>query len=183
VQSNAAMDEGAVGQTSRLSLKHAQRDLLRLAIPICCLYSILLELEVGPEGSRESTWWPCLNPYEVFASIFEAGMMQFAVSFLGLDGPGSVADFWETARKSSVFQDHPALSETAEVLARLVPILIFYDGADIYRDKEYCWFLWSSAVSRGQDWDCEIPLLCIPACYMKSSETQRLVFAWEITAL
>ena len=85
----------------------------------------------------------------MFAAIWEEGILQFTVSFLNEDGLSSLSTFWEAASRSDVFKDHPALKEPHGVLATLVPILLFYDGADIYRDKEFFWFIWSSAVSSG----------------------------------
>ena len=61
-----------------------------------------------------------------------------------------------------------------------MPLLFFYDGADVYRDQEYLWFLMYSATSKGDVMDTVCPLLAIPTRCAKEKNTQRKIF-WIVS--
>jgi len=134
-------------------------------------------LDAGPNGERVEVVVHALNIFEIFAAIHSAGVAQFMVSFLGDHGLEGPTQFWSAAKKSPVYARFPNITAPLELLSMVVPFLIFYDGADIFRDKEYLWILASSAVATSSsEWDAEFPLLCIPGELVKNPETMHMLF-------
>ena len=43
------------------------------------------------------------------------------------------------------------------------------DGCGVYREKEYIFFIFSSAVASGVDWDCEFPCTAVPHEFIKKA--------------
>jgi hypothetical protein len=165
---------------AQCGIHHAQRNILKLFKGVVDVYWIVLLLDMGTDGERIPVECAALNMYEMFAAFHDAGEQQFAISMLGRQGIDSISEFWEAAGRSSVYKKHPALQQSWEVLKKMVPLVLFYDGAEVFRDKEYIWFIWSSAIAQASDWDCEIPILCLPAAFVKDNETLRLMFS-EVT--
>jgi len=178
--SQAAVQSGVkLAGTSSIAncgVHNAQRNLLNITDTIVEPYSIKLWLDIPGKTGRQLTECACINMYELFAALFHSGVLAFTIAFLGSGGEDSLGKFWTAAAGSDVFKDHPALSLPWESLMCIVPILLFFDGADIFRDKEFLWWLWSSAVSHGGcDWDTEFPLLCLDHANVASAETLRIV--------
>jgi len=167
-------DMGKTNAIAKAKLNHANEKVMAQADKLVDSYEILIPLDVS-EKERKEVPCPCLNMYEVFGALFLAGPLQFAVALLGGGAEENLTTFWEAAGRSDIFKDHPVLRESLGQLCFMIPILLFYDGADIFRDKEFLWWLWSSAVSDSNDWDCEFPLLCIDHACIRSAETLRLV--------
>ena len=175
----AGLESAPTTRLGKCGTHNAERNLMRVAEQVCDPYSLRLPLEMGEDGAVTLVTCAVLNMYELFAGIFAAGTQQFTISFLGGD-EHATKEFWEAASRSSVFCNHPVLQMDAHILERMIPLLLFYDGADIFRDKEYLWFIFSSILTSGSEIDCEFPLLCLPACFVKEDRTLRMVM-FEVT--
>ena len=152
-------------------------------------YDLKIPLDVGPGGSTILVWWAANNPYEVIEAFHNEGPIQFAKSFTGPTGD-CLQEFWETAAESAEFAGHPMLLKSVEEQAVTIPILGFIDGCTVYREKEFIFFLMSSAVSSGCDWDCEFPCIAIPHEFIRKALTLHLVmwvlsdwFGWNMRVL
>jgi hypothetical protein len=172
-----------LGRTiARCGEHNAQRNLFNKVATIISVYYITLHLDAGPEGQNIPVKCAVLNLYELFAAMFDSGFQQFLVSWLGTEGTEAPEQFWSAAAKSPFFAGLPCLQKGLSFLQCLIPILFFYDGADVFRDKEVYWFLASSATTwKCNEWDSEFPLLGIPAEFVTSNETLRRLF-WDVTA-
>jgi len=182
-------EKSTTSDIAKAKLTHANEKVMSKAEKLVDTYEILIPLDVS-ETERKEVPCPCLNMYEVFGALFLAGPLQFTVALLGSGGEENLESFWGAASRSDIFKDHPVLLESWAQLCLMVPVLLFYDGADIFRDKEFLWWLWSSAVSDSNDWDCEFPLLCIDHALIRTTETLRLVMKrvtewikWNLEAL
>jgi len=148
-------DMGKTKAIATAKLNHANEKVIAIADKLVDSYEILIRC-------------PCLNMYEVFGALFVAAI-QFAVALIGGGAEENLTTFWDAAARIDIFKDHPVLRESLGQLCFMIAILLFHDGADIFRDKEFFWWLWSSAVSDSSDW------LCIDHAFIRSAGTLRLI--------
>eukprot|EP00439_Symbiodinium_sp_Y106_P037994 s6300_g4.t1 len=82
---------------------------------------------------------------------------------LGRRTPAAIKEFWEHLQRFAPeeVKDHPALDGCD--VSKMVPLLIHFDGAEMYKNSEYNIWSFSSALSSLLDVDCletkMVPLL------------------------
>jgi len=156
---------------------NAQRNLMKKLGLVVAVYTLKLVLDAGELGEQARVDVPCLNLYEIFAAMYAAGMLQFTAACLGEYGDEAPSMFWSAAKRSSVYAKHPCVNLPLEALAKVIPFLVFYDGSDVYRDKEFLWILASAVTtSKIDEWDSEFPLICVPAELVKTEATKQMFF-------
>lgn len=173
---NCGASTSDVVSMSAMRTRHAERDLHRKFK--CNGLSIdpyMLKL-LCDDGTIVDV--AALNIYEVFHAMCSNDVRAMK-SFIGPRGMDGVSEFWSAAANSPVYQGHP-IYDTPELLHKTVPLLLFYDGADVYRDQEYLWFLAYSALTSGDVLDTIMPILAIPARRVMKHETQRKL-SWEVS--
>ena len=86
---------------------------------------------------------------------------QFGLSMLGRRTPAAIKEFWEHLQRFAPeeVKDHPALDGCD--VSKMVPLLIHFDGAEMYKNSEYNIWSFSSALSSLLDVDClETQFVC-----------------------
>ncbi|CAE7375107.1 nipblb [Symbiodinium sp. CCMP2592] len=94
---------------------------------------------------------PVLLPHEIFAELHSSSAYQFGTSMLGHQTPNAIKEFWEHLQRFAPMdiKGHPAL-ESCD-LSELVPLLVHFDGAEMYRNAEYNIWSFSSVFSSMLD--------------------------------
>lgn len=108
----------------------------------------------------------CIN-----ASVLDP--CQFGLSMLGHHTPAAIKEFWKHLQRFSPAEvkDHPALQNCK--LSNMIPLLIHFDGAEMYKNSEYNIWSFSSALSSLLDVDClQTQFMCciIPQCAMEHKQ-------------
>ena len=86
---------------------------------------------------------------------------QFGLSMLGRRTPAAIKEFWEHLQRFAreEVKDHPALDGCD--VSKMIPLLIHFDGAEMYKNSEYNIWSFSSALSSLVDVDClETQFVC-----------------------
>ena len=86
---------------------------------------------------------------------------QFGLSMLGRQTPAAIKEFWKHLQRFAPeeMKDHPALE--CRDLSKMIPLLIHFDGAEMYKNSEYNIWSFSSALSSLLDVDClETQFVC-----------------------
>ena len=86
---------------------------------------------------------------------------QFGLSMLGHQTPAAIQEFWQHLKRFAPMEvkDHPALKSCD--LSNMLPLLVHFDGAEMYKNAEYNIWSFSSAFSSMLAVDCiETQFLC-----------------------
>lgn len=90
---------------------------------------------------------------------------------LGRHSPATIKEFWEHLQRFAPeeLKDHPALDGCD--LSKMIPLLIHFDGAEMYKNSEYNIWSFSSALSSLLDVDClETQFVC---CILPQKDMQQ----------
>jgi hypothetical protein len=80
---------------------------------------------------------PCLVPYEIFHSWYNAGLEQFQDSMLGSSGQAGVTSFWKHAMQEDWAKRHPVVTVFKENVDQLLPLTWHLDGGEVHRNSEF----------------------------------------------
>ena len=138
---DAVLDFASLG-TSGLHPEHIERDfhvwtrnLLGWHVDP---YPLKLDLIVPGSEELQSIVVPCLLPHEILHALWRAGKQQFQISTCGPNGPDELLKYWDWALKQKWSRRHPALQgRCASDLKTMVPLMLFVDGAEVFRNKEF----------------------------------------------
>ena len=154
---------------------------------------------------------PVLLPHEVFHAVHSAGEHQAWVlksifiavvrnrfvlhdrvstsqsfpwqlfqTMLGNQSPDAINKFWEHVEKTAEMTAHPALSICCDK-SMLVPLLVHFDGTEMYRNCEYNVWSIGSAFSVMQQLDCLDT--CFITCILPFSAMEEKGVAQLLAAL
>jgi len=148
--------------------QNAERDLCRLLRSEIQVEPYLLELSLESSLSTqlERVQVGVLPIHEMLAAIANAGPATFQIGLLGPAGLDSAGVFWQHAKKLACYCKHPAL-EDPRVLSRLLPLMIHTDGAEVYNNREYYFWCWSSLLAKGNVFDTKFPIVAVPHACMR----------------
>ena len=101
-------------------------------------YPVTFDLLVPGHETLQPVTVPCLLPHEILHALWRAGRQQFQISTCGPNGPDELLVYWEWALKQKWSQRHPALQgRSVSDLKTMIPLMIFVDGAEVFRNKEF----------------------------------------------
>ena len=101
-------------------------------------YPVEFDLMLPNSEELQTVTVPCLLPHEVLHALWRAGGQQFQISTCGPNGVDELVVYWEWALKQKWSQRHPALQgRCASDLKNMIPLMLFVDGAEVFRNKEF----------------------------------------------
>jgi hypothetical protein len=97
-------------------------------------YELSITLLSRDEGTPRQHKLSCLPPHELFALLWSRGQQTRQQCLLG--APGALKAFWDEALQSPAYCDIPCVEHAYS----MVPLLVHYDGCEIFNLTEYaCW--------------------------------------------
>lgn len=132
-------------------------------------YRLMLRLKTSKNMIQE-TAVPIITPHEMMHAIWAYGENQFFTSFLGNDGETPL-EFWKCFLSSGLGTNHPGLAgATHAILARLIPVMIHFDGVEFHRNTEFYVWSWSSLIASGGSVSDVKFLMCVIPGWMMPSK-------------
>jgi hypothetical protein len=133
---------------------------------------------------------PVLPIHDMVHCLWEAGPENFKVSLLGSYTSAGRMDFIRHVMSLPEFQSNPLLQEQPD-LTHVLPLMLHYDGAGMFRNQEQNIWSWSTVFSDKSDaLDSQILLCSLPEGLMYTKAVKRAVHqeiarfcAWTLQCL
>jgi len=125
----------------------------------------------------------CLLPHEILHCLSDANsQLAFDSIILGNLSEEARVKFWEHCKTKDAWKTHPVLNDPSYCPKNLIPWSVHCDGAQMYREDEYCVFSISSVFSNvGLIQDVlavKFPCAILPEKHMRSPNAPS--FKWKV---
>jgi hypothetical protein len=130
--------------------------------------NIVLRLQNPWEIGAKFEEVPVLSIHEMFSALYHAGPIQQTVSLWGQSGRYGIRNFWAQAmQKLEWARKHPGTqNKTMDELAKILPIVFFIDGVEIFKNNEYV--IWCTGAGKQQQYLFTIRMFVLFQLYLSS---------------